>query len=282
MGQFTDISWADSTINPTSGCDGCELWNDRDRTCYAGTLHETRLAKSLPTLYAPDFREVRMISGRIAKAAAWSDLRGKEREGKPHLNGLPRLIFVGDMGDVLSRAVTDEYLVDEVFAAMRSRKGERHIWLLLTKRTRRLMELSRRMNGLPPNCMAMTTVTNQRTANARLPYLIETKAKFRGVSAEPLRGQTDFYRAVGRTLSSGIDWVITGGASGANGAEMPDQWANDFWGWCQDSLAAFYFKQRGGKSKDKGGCLLEGREYKEMPFAFRGWSVVQDWRPVPF
>lgn len=268
MGQFTDISWADSTINPTSGCDGCELWSERDRTCYAGTLHETRLAKSLPTLYAERFQEVRMIPGRMAKAAAWSDLRGKERDGKPHLNGLPRLIFVGDMGDVMSREVTDEYLIDEVFGAMKSAKGERHLWLFLTKRTRRLMELSKRMNGLPSNCVAMTTITNQKTANARLPFLRETKARCLGISAEPLRGEVDLYRALGGAFSSGIDWLITGGASGLNGAEMPDQWARSLWGWCQDSLAAFYYKQRGGKSKDKGGCLFGGREYKEMPRAF--------------
>lgn len=267
MGQFTDISWCDSTINPSSGCDGCELWSGHDRTCYAGTLHETRLAKSLPTLYAPNFSEVRMIPGRMAKAAAWPDLRGEEREGKLHLNGLPRLIFVGDMGDVLSRDVTDEYLVDEVFGAMKSPKGERHIWLLLTKRTRRLAELSQRIGGLPENCMAMTTITNQRTANARLPYLSQVRARYHGISAEPLRGCVDLYSACG-AMAADIDWVITGGASGVNGAEMPDDWAGKLWSWCGDAAAAFFYKQRGGKSKDKGGCLIEGRECKEMPLAF--------------
>lgn len=28
MGQKTGISWCDDTINPTSGCDGCELWKE--------------------------------------------------------------------------------------------------------------------------------------------------------------------------------------------------------------------------------------------------------------
>lgn len=266
MGQLTDISWCDSSVNPTSGCDGCELWSDRDRTCYAGTLHETRLARSLPTLYAPTFGDVRMIPGRIAKAAAWPDLRGKDREGKPHLNGLPRLIFVGDMGDVLSRAVTDEYLVDEVFSAMRSPKGERHFWLFLTKRTRRLAELSKRMGGLPPNCMAMTTITNQKTATARLPYLAQVKASCFGVSAEPLRGEVELQGAVGNW--TGLNWLITGGASGASGKPMPDSWATKLQTWCESALTAFYYKQRGGTSKDKGGCLLDGREFKQMPAVF--------------
>ncbi len=32
MGLKTNIEWCDSTVNPTTGCDGCELWG-RVRTC---------------------------------------------------------------------------------------------------------------------------------------------------------------------------------------------------------------------------------------------------------
>lgn len=265
MGQKTNISWCDDTINPTSGCDGCELWSKADRTCYAGTLHESRLAKSLPEKYAASFFDVRMIPGRMAKAASWSDMRGKDRPEKPWLNGYPRTIFVGDMGDVLSRAVTDDYLINEVFANMSSKNGSRHFWFFLTKRTRRLAELSKKMGGLPRNVMAMTTITNQKTANARIPWLKEVDCFYKGISAEPLRGPVDMYQAARGTLGSGIDWVIVGGASGANGAKMPDGWAEDVWGWCQDANSAFFFKQKGGTAKDKGGCLLNGREFKEMP-----------------
>lgn len=44
MGQKTNIEWCDSTINGTSGCDGCELWNNQTRTCYAGNLQTHRLS----------------------------------------------------------------------------------------------------------------------------------------------------------------------------------------------------------------------------------------------
>ena len=27
MSKTTKIQWCDSTVNPTMGCDGCELWN---------------------------------------------------------------------------------------------------------------------------------------------------------------------------------------------------------------------------------------------------------------
>jgi protein gp37 len=265
MGAKTEISWCDSTINPTSGCDGCELWNQNDRTCYAGTLHESRLAKSLPDKYAASFAEVRMIAGRMAQAANWPDLRGKERPEKPWLNGLPRLIFVGDMGDVLSRAVTDEYIINEIFGAMTSEKGQRHFYLFLTKRPRRLAALSHQMDGLPRNCMAMTTITNQRTADKRIPALMDVDCYWRGISAEPLRGDVDLYRAAGQTLSAGIGWLICGGASGQNAAPLPDEWARHQWEWCQDAAAAFFYKQTGGAGRDKGGCLMAGQQYKEMP-----------------
>jgi protein gp37 len=77
MGSKTNIEWCDSTVNPTTGCDGCELWAGDVRACYAGNLHESRLALTLPQLYAENFTDVRLAPGRMAAAAGWSDLRGK-------------------------------------------------------------------------------------------------------------------------------------------------------------------------------------------------------------
>jgi protein gp37 len=188
----SDINWCDSTISPTTGCEGCELWNGRDvRICYAGQLHETRLAKSLPTLYAPKFQDVRLAPGRMKKAAGWSDLRGQERPDKPWLNGLPRLIFVGAMGDFASKSISFDYFKEEMIAAIDSKQGRRHMWLLLTKQPRRLAEWSADLGGLPDNCMAMTTVTTQATLWPRLSDLSLVKCKWRGVSAEPLLGPLD-------------------------------------------------------------------------------------------
>ena len=78
-----------------------------------GRTWPKRLAKSLPLLYAPNFQEVRLAPGRMKKAAAWSDLRGADRPGKPWLDGMPRMIFVGDMGDFMRRGVPDDYFKTE-------------------------------------------------------------------------------------------------------------------------------------------------------------------------
>jgi hypothetical protein len=99
MGKETFIQWCDSTVNASTGCDGCELKQPgKDGSCYSVPIHENRLAKSLPLLYDPDFHNVRIIPGRIPQAAKWSDLTGTVRPDKPWLDGLPRVIFVGDLG----------------------------------------------------------------------------------------------------------------------------------------------------------------------------------------
>lgn len=277
----TNIEWCDSTINGSSGCDGCELWNENRKSCYAGIVHETRWAKSLavthPQFYAPSFDVVRMIPGRYARAAAWSDLRGKDRAGKPWLNGLPRMIFVGDMGDFLSRDVTDEFLMNELFGAITSEKGRRHFWLLLTKKPRRLADLSKRMSaGLPDNCMAMTSVTDPATLKGRVPALLDVRCKWRGLSCEPLLGpinvQRYFYHdddvePTGEMRTFGgkrqmqvrvrkgallqINWVIGGFESGTghdvSSAPRPSHpdWMRRLRDDCAAAAVPFFFKQWG-------------------------------------
>lgn len=264
MGRETNIEWCDSTINPTSGCDGCELFQPGHlpkATCYAAHLHVNRLAVAFPDKYASRFEEVRMIPGRMKQAAGWSDLRGTERPGKPWLNGLPRLIFVGDLGDFLSEAVTDAYVLNEIFGAIVSPEGRRHRWLLLTKRPSRLARIAEQLpDGLPENCMAMTTVTNRATAELRVPELLKVRAHWHGLSCEPLRGLVSLYNVKGALCQgwmeqdggerepvgfAGIDWVICGGASGRNAAPMHPSWARVLRNECREAEVPFFFKQWG-------------------------------------
>src|SRR5947209_4800723 len=103
MSRHTAIQWCDSTVNPTMGCEGCELWNPTRRSCYAGVLHQ-RFGGHSPG-YAPAFEQVTRFPGRMAEAAHWRDLRGTVRPDKPWLSGLPRGIFISDMSDALSSSV---------------------------------------------------------------------------------------------------------------------------------------------------------------------------------
>lgn len=260
MSQHTLIDWTDSTINGSSGCDGCELFTpdasgiDADAGCYAKWLHERRLARSFPDKYAVTFDQVRMIPGRYMQAARWPSLWGKDRPDKPWMNGRPRHIFVGDMGDFLSEAVTDEFLERELLGAIRSPQGQRHVWQLLTKRPGRLAALSEKWGGLPANVVAMTTVTNQRTAEVRIPKLLNVKCENRGLSVEPLWGPIELY---GMSAGGGrgvlgadcIEWVICGGESKVTKARRPiplrTVWARSLRDQCKAAGVDFFFKQWG-------------------------------------
>lgn len=211
MGKDTKIQWCDSTINGTTGCDGCELWKllaaradmirEMGGSCYAAHYHETRMAKALPHLYAADFTEVRMVPGRMAKAAAWSDLTGTARPGKPWLDGMPRVIFVGDMGDFLSEAVTFDYIKAELIDVATSAKGRRHIWMVLTKRPGRLAEFARWLKDThridwPENIWAGTSITGKASLG-RVAALKAVPVAVRFLSVEPLVEAVDLRPYIG-------------------------------------------------------------------------------------
>lgn len=279
MGRHTKIQWCDSTVNGSTGCDGCELWklvpalstDHRPKmggTCYAGVFHENRLAKSLPRLYASDFTEVRLAPGRIAAAANWSDLTGQSRADKPWLDGWPRTIFVGDMGDFLSEAVTFEYLRAELIDNVVSDRGRRHIWMLLTKRPHRLAMMARvlREQGLdwPRNLWTGTSITNR--ASLRRINPLRTISATRFLSMEPLIADP------GRIDLTGISLVIVGGESGPDARPFDLQWARSVRDQCRVAGVPFFLKQYGAVPVDAGRRIdlsdPHGGDPREWPEAF--------------
>jgi len=93
----------------------------------------------------------------------------------------------------------------------------------------------------------------------RLDWLRRVPAKVRFVSFEPLLG------AIPDVDLSGIHWVIVGGESGSKVRPMDTAWATSIRDQCRGAGIPFFFKQAGGKTRDKGGKLLEGREWNEYP-----------------
>lgn len=213
MGLHTSIQWCDSTVNPTENCRGCELWRPAlgIRSCYAGRLTERWRGKG--AFDGP----MKLHRGRMAAAAAWSDLRGQARPDKPWIPPeLPRLIFVSDMSDALSAGVPFDFLEEEVIDQVRSPAGRRHIWIWLTKRPQRMAQFSlwlrARSVTWPDNLWAVTSVTDQETAARRIPWLLEVgdADTVRGISAEPIWGKVRIVEEWAR----GLDWIIVGGESG--------------------------------------------------------------------
>ncbi|MCH8830861.1 MAG: hypothetical protein IID45_14900, partial [Planctomycetes bacterium] len=74
MGITTKIEYPDSTLNLQMGCDGCELWNTKVRTCYAGQMTE-RYGGRNPG-FPKAFDKPEMFLHRLDAALKWPDLTG--------------------------------------------------------------------------------------------------------------------------------------------------------------------------------------------------------------
>lgn len=233
---------------------------ERQLTCYAAKLH---LNKGYSILnprrtpnsgYAPTFEQVTLFPGRLAQAARMRDLLGSHRAGKPWLDGLPRLIFVSDMGDALSRQGDFDSLHEEI-KAIQSKEGQRHLWLWLSKRPHFMQHFARYIGGMPSNVCAMTTVTSHDTLY-RVDELRSVDAAVRGLSIEPL-----WSNIADQLDLSGIDWVIVGGESGARAhvTPFPLEWVEDLHAACRNQNVAFFCKQLGSRPT-RGGAIVRVKD----------------------
>jgi protein gp37 len=234
----------------------------RSVTCYAAKLHLNKGYSLKPKDdgtsrkphpgHAPTFEEITRYDGRVAEVANYRDLLGAVDPDRLWINRLPRLIFVSDMGDALSRKMDLPWLKHEVIEPIETPEGQRHLWLWLTKRPDRMAELADEIGGLPDNVCAMTTVTGP-DGLERINQLRKVKAKVRGLSMEPL-----WEEVPARQLNlKGIDWVIAGGESGNSKfvRSFPVEWAKRLRDHCRKQGVAFFLKQF-GRRPTKGGKTL--------------------------
>jgi len=163
-----------------------------------------------------------------------------------------------------------------------------------------------------PNVWAGTSVENQAAADERIPHLLRTPAAKRFLSCEPLLGEVDIVAPIGRAFARecgidlvsarpvgmaghhGIDGAIVGGESGPGARPMHPDWPRRIRDDCVAAGVPFFFKQWGDNQgpgsglkghpsfeagyrpgAKKGGRLLDGREWNEMPSPTRieGGSV---------
>lgn len=218
--------------------------------CYAAKLHLNRGANALrPDRkinkgYAPSFESVTNFEGRMAVAEKWKDLLGTSNPETPWKNGLPRMIFISDMGDALSSGSKRQFdfLEHEVINSVSSDSGRLHLWPWLSKRPQHMRKFAERLGGLPANICAMTTVT-ERESLWRVNELREVNASCRGLSIEPL-----WERIPPEDLNlEGINWVIVGGESGSGDLTKPFhlEWAEEILEHCRQNDVAFFLKQLG-------------------------------------
>ncbi len=237
MGK-TKIQWTDETWNCITGCTqlspGCA-------NCYA-RKNALRLQKNPNPKIANKYRNGFDVT--VHPDCLDVPLRWKK----------PRRVFVNSMSDTFHRDVPEEF-IRALF--WRIAQSSENIFQFLTKRAERLAELSASLPW-PENLWIGVTVENADYVD-RLDYLRSVPAITRFVSFEPLLGP------VPDVDLTGIDGVIVGGESGSRARPMDLQWAIEIRDKCLFLGIPFFFKQVGGRDRSKGGRLLDGCEWNELP-----------------
>jgi len=142
-----------------------------------------------------------------------------------------------------------------------------------TKRPQRMSELSDSISGnWPANLMAVTSITRQRTADARIPWLLKVGGPktVRGISVEPIWEPINLKPWLAR-----LDWVATGGESGRAAEPCNADWIRGLIADCREARVPLFVKQLGsrfGLKDSKGGDWNEWPEdlrVRQMPKRLR-------------
>lgn len=278
MGDKTHIQWTDATWNPIRGCsrisEGC-------RNCYAEGVANRFKGEGMP------------YEGLIASTGQWNgNIKVVDSVmDQPIRWRKPRKIFVNSMSDLFHENLPFEQ-IDKIFGVMWACLGSDHIFQVLTKRAERMHEYfsaDRReqwarwavnyggafepdaiydqtayADGPYPNIWLGVSVEDQKTADERIPLLLDTPAAVRWISAEPLLKPVNLVSAGGlwsdmngnpvpcpyREVQSGnrkrhLDWVVVGGESGSRARPMHPDWVRSLRDQCVASKVPFFFKQWG-------------------------------------
>ena len=244
MSDHSKIEWTDATWNPVRGCTkvspGC-------KHCYAETFAER--FRGVPGHPYEEGFDLRLVPDKLLEPFNWRT---------------PRLVFVNSMSDLFHDGVPDSYveLVASVMGA-----AEWHTYQVLTKRSERLLELSRSV--LAPVARAQhvwwgVSVEDRKYGLPRVEHLRKASLRIRFLSIEPL------LEDLGAINLDGISWVIVGGESGHGARSMKEEWVLSIRDQCARAGVPFFFKQWGGVRKSETGRHLRGLTYDEMPALLRG------------
>lgn len=236
MAKKTKISWCTTTWNPITGCTkyslGCQ-------NCYACKDTKRLQNNPLTDRYRAGFDQVVFHPKALRE---------------PYTYAKPEVVFVCNMSDIGHEAVTDDQ-VRAIFKVMNDLPDQG--FLVLTKRSARLGKLNDIVTWTP-NIAAGVSVESAENLY-RIDDLRKSDAKLKFLSLEPLLGPLPNLNL------DGIGWVIVGGESGTGYRPMDPAWAIDLRDQCAKAGVPFFFKQHGGRKRDKGGDILADNRYHEYP-----------------
>lgn len=281
MKMPTKIEWATESWNPITGCSktsqGC-------RNCYAERMAR-RLAGRHGYPEAPRHFDVTFHPGRLEEPLRWRK---------------PRRVFVCSMGDLFHENVTIPQQT-KIFEVMC--EANWHTYLVLTKRPERMASFIHWWCGECERDRSHihlgVTAENQKTADERIPLLLQTPAAVHFVSLEPLLSPINLSQYLGlhdrderpwipyvgdyryrplwrmdaweggsRSVRPLLHWVVVAGESGPGARPMHPDWARDIRDQCQavskwggEYHTAFFFKSWGAWSPHADDIFEVNRKY---------------------
>jgi protein gp37 len=329
MGK-TSIEWTDLSWPILNGCRRCSPGCEH---CYAERLSATRLVKT------PKYRGLAMFKPNGPQWTGESRLWIPDLD-MPLRTRKPSRIFVADMGDLFYERNSDEEIA-AVFGVMalachhtfqvltkRSARAKNLLSRLTiddaiaatvafnvtcsasqTRAIRAALPASspfQRDSTAPlwplPNVWIGASIENQKYADERIPYLLETPAAVRFLSVEPQLGPIDLSIFIGRPDADGHctrcglrdedagehecpagfgprpDWIIQGGESGPGARPFDLAWARSMREQCHAAGVAYFFKQAGSNPREHVGAVAEelirlrnrkGGDLSELPEQIR-------------
>lgn len=300
MSDRTSIAWTDCTWNPVRGCSlvskGCE-------SCYAMKQARRFSAPGQPyhglTMMGPQGPRwngtIRLVPELLDEPLHWKK---------------PRRVFVNSMSDLFHEDVPLDFIAD-TYAIMIT--AYRHTFQVLTKRPCRRHDLftnepiremiairaAAHINklrgphslnatrnlaawnaGTASNIWEGASIEDQKTADERIPLLLQTPAAVRWISAEPLLGPVDlrlwlnviprmrtpvsadsglpcgettldlmpsYNINTGEIIKPLLDWVVCGGESGPKARPCDVAWVRSIVQQCRAAGVPCFVKQLGAK-----------------------------------
>jgi len=254
MGK-SKIEWTEKVWNPVTGCtkvsDGCKY-------CYADRM--------FPMVYG---NTVILDEFEIVKARKFTDIKYHEdRLEQPLRWKKPSMIFVCSMGDLFHEDVPFDFIA-KVFNIME--QCPQHTFQVLTKRPERMKEfyesdresfrkiLEKYLYDIDDsslkNVWIGVSAENQKTADERIPILLEIPAKVRFISVEPMLEFIDLDRGIDSTpvefWLDKIDWVIVGAESGPKRRLCKMEWVFVIVRQCKSANVPVFVKQLHWGPKNK-------------------------------
>lgn len=311
MPQISSIEWTHRTSNPiyfvdtrtgkriwfcvhkSPGCEHCYA-EEMQRRFGGGVDAEGNKVKAL------EFKaqNKQFIEAQMNDEELWKIIKLNNRLAKK--NETTRM-FCFDMTDLFGDFITDE-MRDKFFAVVAM--CPQITFQILTKRAKEMRDyfiwkqrrgiyaideirkIAGRLTGkkiprfeFPSHNLHLgVSVENQKTADERIPYLLETPAALRFLSVEPLLEEVDLehlkYKntlinplsrryGVNETVTpfefgyaglGGIDWVIVGGESGAKARLCDVNWIRSIVRQCKAANVPVFVKQLGTYPHEGGAC----------------------------